>query len=88
MADKSGIKPHEVRLTQRDIRENTGFGHSWIKQNLRQLSDFEYIVRVRGGNERSKGFYSLRENEDIEKLDLSSIPSPEEIQRKMKLGTN
>ncbi len=84
LSKKSNLKPNEVNFTQREIRENTGFGQSWIKQNLRVLVDFEYISIQRGGGERTKGFYRIREDEEIRKLNLSMIPTPEEIQEKIK----
>jgi len=85
-AVKSGIKPNESSFTQREIRETTDYGQSWIKQNLRILVDFEYIVLVRGGGVRSKGVYRIREDEEIGKLNLSAIPTPDEIAIKMKTG--
>jgi hypothetical protein len=70
-----------VSFTQRDIRERTGYGHTWIKLNIRILVDYEYVVIARGGRERSKAVYRLRENEDIVKLNLSMIPSPAEMEK-------
>jgi hypothetical protein len=58
------------------VRESTGLGHTWVKANLRQLVDFEYILVAKGGNERSKAFYRLRADEDIVRADLSMIPTP------------
>jgi hypothetical protein len=83
LAEKSGLKANEVNFTQRDIRENCGFGHSWIKQNLRILVDFEYIIVTRGGGARSKGIYRLTGDEEIHVLNLSAIPTPEEIEVKL-----
>ena len=82
-ARKAGIEPHEASLTQRDIREFTGRGQSWIKQQLRLLVDYEYVARARGGGARTKGHYRIRSDESIEALDFSMIPKPEEIERCM-----
>ena len=76
LGKKKNLRPNEASFTQREIREHTGYGQSWIKQHLRILVDFEYVVVVKGGNERARGFYRLREDEPIARLDLSVIPSP------------
>jgi DNA-binding MarR family transcriptional regulator len=82
LAQKNNLKPNEVSFTQREIREATGYGQSWIKQNLRLLADYEYVLRIRGG-ERSKSAYRLREDEGIAKLDLNMIPTPEAMEQLM-----
>jgi DNA primase catalytic core len=78
-ASKKSLKSEEVSFTQRDIREQTGYGHTWIKTNMRLLVDYEYIVISRGGRERSKAVYRLREDESIANIDLSMIPTPEQM---------
>jgi hypothetical protein len=76
-AARQGLKMPEVSFTQRQVREATGLGHTWVKNNLRQLVDFEYITVSNGGGERFRGVYRLRADEDIIKADLSMIPTPE-----------
>jgi DNA primase len=71
------LKPEEVSFTQRQVREFTALGHTWIKQALRQLVDYEYLSIARGGSERTRAFYRLREDVAIREMDLSMIPSPE-----------
>ncbi len=78
--------PEEVSFTQREIREKTGLGHNWVKKNLRILVDYEYLTVVKGGGERTKGHYSLREDAPIEELNLSMIPSPEEVKKMIEEG--
>jgi len=53
---------------------------------LRQLIDYEYLAVARGGNERSKGFYRLKEDTDLQKTDLSMIPSPEAMKKLMEIN--
>ena len=67
--------------TQRDIRETTGCGQTWLKMYLKQLVDYEYVVITRGGKARSKGYYRIRSNEDIESINLSMIPTPDEMKK-------
>jgi hypothetical protein len=85
-AKKDGLKVHEKTFTQREVREHTGFSHTWIKYNLRLLVDYEYLVLTRGGKERFRGMYRLREAKDVESLNFSMIPSPEEMRKKFKSG--
>lgn len=80
-ARKKGIEVHEVTLTQREIREHTGFGHTWLKTHLRHLCDYEYVLLIRGGAARSKGHYRLRADEDIESINISMIPTPAEMKQ-------
>lgn len=80
-AKKQDIAVTDVSMTQRQIREFSGLGQTWVRTNLRQLLDYEYLVAVRGGGERSKGFYRLKEDADIQKADLSMIPSPESMKK-------
>ena len=70
-----------MSFTQRDIREQTGYGQTWIKMNMRLLVDYEYLVISRGGRERSKAVYRLREDESIGKINLSMIPTPEDMEK-------
>jgi hypothetical protein len=86
-AKAQGLKATEVSFTQRQVREATGLGHTWVKANLRQLVDYEYVVLAKGGNERSKAFYRLRADEDITRADLSMIPTPAVMRTLLSGGT-
>jgi hypothetical protein len=79
LAQKNNLKPNEVSFTQREIREATGYGQSWIRENLRKLSEFEYIRCVRGNNRGERGMYRIKDDEEISKLDLHMIPTPEKM---------
>jgi len=81
-AVRQKLEVQEVSFTQRQIREVTGLGHSWLAGCLRQLVDYEY-VRQTGGGMRSKGYYRLRGEDGIAPADLSMIPSPEEMAKKL-----
>jgi energy-coupling factor transporter ATP-binding protein EcfA2 len=78
-AKRQRVETEEVALTQRQIREYTGLGHTWIRTNLRQLVEYEYLTVARGGSERSKGFYRLKEDSALAGADLSMIPTPEDM---------
>jgi hypothetical protein len=86
LGKEKNLNPNEVSFTQRDIREYTSSNHTWVKRNIKILIDFEYIYPVKGGAARSKGFYRLREDEDMEKLDVSMILEPERIREMLEKG--
>jgi hypothetical protein len=86
-AAKQDLCLNEVRITQRQVREATGLGQTWVKYGLRQLVEYEYLLIVSGGGERSKAHYRLRDDLDIATTDLSMIPSPQAMKEKLgKLG--
>jgi hypothetical protein len=68
-----------VSMTQRQLREKTGLAQTWVKENIRLLLDYEYITRMQGGGERSKGFYRLKSDAPLHRADISMIPSPERM---------
>lgn len=89
IAEKKGLKPVEVTFSQRDVREFTGYGQSFIKQNLRLLVEYEYLNRVRGGTAKgSRGFYRLKADEEMIKLDLSMLVSGETIKKALEERKN
>jgi DNA primase len=79
-AKRQRVETMEVALTQRQIREYTGLTHTWVRLNLRQLVEYEYLTVARGGSERSKGFYRLKEDCALRETDLSMIPSPDAME--------
>jgi energy-coupling factor transporter ATP-binding protein EcfA2 len=78
-AAKTNLPPRELRFTQRQVREATGLGHTWVQGNLRVLADYEYLDVAHGGGERSRAYYTLRADEAIMGADLSMIPAPEAV---------
>jgi hypothetical protein len=83
LAEEQGIKPQEVVLSQRMIREATALNQTAIKRNMRLLVDYEYVRRLGGGRRGARSAYSLAADEEIRLLDLSMIPAPEELSRKL-----
>jgi DNA primase catalytic core len=76
-AVRLGLKSTEVSVSQREIREATGFNQRWIKRYMHLLCEWEYLtaagVRGRGG----RNSYKLVRDEPISLVDLSMIPTPE-----------
>jgi DNA primase len=80
-AKKKNLKVNEVTLTQREIRVNTGYGQSWIRENMRKLVEYEYVNRERSLKRGERGSYRLRDDAEMEKINLSMIPTPEDMER-------
>jgi hypothetical protein len=76
---KKKLKINDIRFTQRQIREETGLGHTWVKAMIHVLVDYEYLEAAAGGGQRSKGWYSLRSDDGILPANLSMIPSPDAL---------
>jgi len=85
-AARQNIEATEVSMTQRQIREATGQPQMAVKTGVRQLVEYEYLSLARGGGERSKGFYRLKEDAELGHTDLSMIPTPEAMLAKIKTG--
>jgi hypothetical protein len=81
---KRKLKINELRFTQRQVREATGLGHTWVKAMTHYLVDYEYLEVVAGGGQRSKAWYNLRNDESILLSDLSMIPTPETVEKMFK----
>ena len=82
-AEGENLKPEEVSMTQREIRERTNLNQMFVKRYLRVLTEYEYI-RVRGNHYKGgTASYSLISDENIVKMDLSVIPAPEEMEKKI-----
>lgn len=79
LGKKNGLKVGEVSFSQRDIREHTGYGQSWIKQHLRRLTEYEYVLRLKGGRRGERCAYSLQADEKLASFNFSMIPDPEKI---------
>jgi len=84
MADKTGIRPEDIGFIQRDIREYSKFSSDSIRKYLQNLVDLEYIQIVSGRSRGTRLSYRLRKDEDLEKIDLSCIPTPEEMTLRLK----
>ena len=78
-AKEANLKPEEVSMTQREIRERTNLNQMFVKRYLRVLTEYEYL-KVKGNQFRGgTASYFLLSDEDMETIDLSIIPTPEEM---------
>jgi methyl-accepting chemotaxis protein len=82
-ARKSGIAPAEVELTQRELREDSGLGHSFIKQQIKLLVEYEYLLRHGSSARGSRARYSLRSDEPLSRVKELTIPTAEEYRQKL-----
>jgi DNA primase len=79
-ARKLGLKPTEASVSQREIREATGFNQRWIKRYMQMLSEWEYLLVVGMRGRGGRYSYKLVADEPIRLVDLSMIPSPEAME--------
>jgi DNA primase len=84
-AKKEKVEPTQVSFIQKQLREYTGLSGEFIKKHLRILVEYEYIQLVGGKRHGTRFSYRLREDAAIGGLDLSMIPTPEEM--KLKFNT-
>jgi DNA primase len=84
-AKKEKVEPTQVSFIQKQLREYTGLSGEFIKKHLRILVEYEYIQLVGGKRHGTRFSYRLREDAPIGGLDLSMIPTPEEM--KLKFNT-
>ena len=85
-AKNENLKVYEIGFSQREIREYSELGQRSVKKYMKLLADYEYLqvggVRARG----SRNSYRLVADEDIRSLDLSIIPTPQQIKEKTLLS--
>lgn len=80
-ARAEGLKITEVSISQREIREATEFSQRWIKRYMQVLTGWEYL-HVSGSRHRgSRNVYRLVADEPIHLVDLSMIPTPEQMEQ-------
>ena len=83
-AEDQKVRPEDIKLTQREIREKSSIGQQTVKKYMKLLVDYEYL-RVGGlGVRGSRNSYSLMKDEALELVDLSVLPEPEAIEKQMK----
>ncbi|HPA70998.1 MAG TPA: CHC2 zinc finger domain-containing protein [Spirochaetota bacterium] len=82
-ARREDLTSVEVTVSQRELREETGLGHSWIKQHLRYLVEFEYLLAERRHARGSRGAYRLREDAELPQIAFAMIPTREELETRV-----
>jgi DNA primase len=83
-AKEKGLKITEAGLTQRDIRKKIAWiGAESIKQYLRKLTYLEYLQA--GGSKRrgARNTYLLVADEPLDRIDISMIPTVDEIEKQI-----
>ena len=81
-AKEQNLKPEELTFIQSEVREMTELANKQVKQYMRMLVEYEYLQVTGGKRHGTKFCYKLREDKDIEKIDIASIiPTAEEIKK-------
>ena len=81
IAKEKGLKPEEINFTQRLLREKTNSNHMFIKRYLKMLVEYEYIKTNSPSFRGNRSSYSLICDEKINLIDLSRIPTPDQMER-------
>jgi DNA primase catalytic core len=79
-AAKEGVRTCEISFIQKQVREVTGLGSEFVKKHIRLLVGYEYLAVTGGSRHGTRFAYKLREDKSIEELDISMIPTREQIQ--------
>jgi DNA primase catalytic core len=82
-ATEAQREPNEVLFSRREIREYTCWSDRKLKECLSQLEDLEYLEVVSGS--KGKTFlYQLPERFSCDRLALTGLMSPSELEEKMR----
>jgi len=84
LSRKKDLNPVDVGISQREIREHTGLGHSWVKMHVRLLVEYEYLIVERAHGRGSRAVYRLREDAPISEITFSMIPTREELEGRVR----
>jgi len=82
-AKKEKLESTQVSFIKKRILEYTGLGGEFVKKHLRILVEYEYIQLVSGKRHGTRFSYRLREDTAIEGLDVSMIPTPFEMEKRI-----
>jgi len=82
-AEKEKVGSTQVTFIKKQILGYTGLGGEFVKKHLRILVEYEYIQLVSGRSHGTRFSYRLREDAPMEGLDVSMIPTPEEMKEKI-----
>ena len=78
-AEAESLSAFEVVVTQRELREVTGLSQLIVKRGVRALCDYEYLMPTGSFQRGARQGYRLAEDQELSLVDLSSIPTPEEL---------
>ena len=80
VAKEEGRKAKDVLFTRKMLMQHTGFTFAQMRNYMRVLEEYEIVDIVSGGMGGKHKQYRLLE-EDIDLVNVSMIPSPEELKK-------
>ncbi len=83
-AQAQGMRPEEVSVGQRELREASGMSAMRVKRAMRLLADYEYLIPEGSRKRGSRLGYRLLRDEDPQRIDGVGIPRPEELEQKLR----
>jgi DNA primase len=84
LAAKDKLETTQVTFIQKQVRDITMLGDASVKRYLRMLTDYEYLQLIGGKRHGTRFCYRLREDKAIETMDCEVIPTPEEMEKRIK----
>ena len=86
-ADELKIKPVDVQLTRREIRETTGWSDWQVRMYCQKLVEMEYLWAIQAANGKPS-VYQLAGDAGSEVHTLRGLTSVDELKRKLTNGAN
>jgi len=83
LAAKEKLKTTEMTFIQKQVRELTMLGADSIRKYIQLLVGYEYLQVIGGKRHGTRFCYRLREEKAIDELDISVIPTPEEMEKRI-----
>ncbi|MCC6131764.1 MAG: toprim domain-containing protein [Acidobacteria bacterium] len=83
-AQLQGVRPEEVSIGQRELREASGMSAMRVKRAMRLLVDYEYLIPEGNRRRGSRLGYRLLHDEEAQKIDGAGIPRPEELEERIR----
>ena len=83
VAKEEGRKEKDVLFTRKMLVDHTGFSFVQVRNYIRALEEYE-IIEVAGGYQNGQKKVYRVVAESLEEINLSMIPTPEELEKKLR----
>jgi len=83
LAQKEKLEATQVTFIQKQIRERSMLGADSVRKYIQLLVSYEYLQVVGGKRHGTRFCYRLREDKPLTELDISVIPTPAEMVKRI-----
>jgi DNA primase len=84
LANAQKLSTTEITFIQKQVRERMMLGGDSVRKYINLLVSYEYLQVIGGKRHGTRYCYRLREDKSLEELDISVIPTPEEMEKRIK----